>query len=98
MRKKLPKTRNPQIEHDPSVPITPLEINGRAYHLALRIGPLKQRGRRVASLIDTERRRIFVSLAVPVSARMEVASLAVCEAWKRETIQRPPLRFVGNVQ
>ena len=74
-----------------------LEIGLRAYQFQMVRGPLNRGRKRCASLCDPARRRILVSSTVPPEVRLEVAALAVSEAWKRETIQRPPLRFVGNV-
>jgi hypothetical protein len=61
-------------------------------------GPLKKGRQRCGSLCDSQRRRILISSSLPPEVRLEVAALAVSEAWKREVIQRPPLRFVGNVE
>jgi hypothetical protein len=74
-----------------------LEIASRAYQFELVPGPLRKGRQRCATLCDMKRQRILVSSAVPPEVRLEVAVLAVTEAWNREVIQRPPLRFVGNV-
>ena len=74
-----------------------LEIGSRAYQFQIVPGPLRKGRQRCASVCDPVRRRILISSAVPPQVRMEVTALAVAEAWKREIIQRPPLRFVGNV-
>lgn len=74
-----------------------LTIGSRTYCFRLSTGPLRQGGKRCASLCDHHRRRILISGAVPAEVRLEVAALAVTEAWQHELVQRPPLRFVGDV-
>ena len=74
-----------------------LEIGSRAYRFQLVPGPLKQGRKRTASVCDHARREILISDTVPPEVRMEVAALAISEAWKRQSIQRPPLKFVGDV-
>ena len=74
-----------------------LTIGSRTYSFHLFAGPLWHEGRCCASLCDHHDRRILISDRVPAQVRMEVAALAVTAAWQRETIERPPLRFVGDV-
>ena len=74
-----------------------LEIGSETYQFRLVTGPLQQDGKRCGSLCDHKTREILVSAAVPQEVRLEVAVLAVTEAWKRQIVQRPPLVFVGDV-
>ena len=74
-----------------------LEVGLQSYQFEMVPGPLRKGRQRCASLCDSQGRRILISSSVPPEVRLEVAVLAVSEAWKREIIQRPPLRFVGNV-
>jgi hypothetical protein len=74
-----------------------LDIGSRAYSLSVVPGPLRRAGRQCASICDHQAQRILVSAAVPPELRTEIAALAVNEAWKHQTIQRPPFRFVGDV-
>lgn len=75
-----------------------LEIGSKAYRFRLVRGPLKQGRKRCGSLCDHARREILISAAVPPEVRLEVAALAVSAAWKHETIHRPPVAFVGDVE
>jgi hypothetical protein len=74
-----------------------LEIGSRAYRFRLIDGPLTAGEKRCASVCDHGRREILVSSSVPPEVRLEVAAQAVTEAWKHEVMQRPPMRFVGDV-
>ena len=74
-----------------------LEIGSSGYELRLVSGPLRHGGKRCGSVCDHRARRILISDTVPPEVRLEVAALAISEAWKREFFQRPPLRFVGEV-
>ena len=74
-----------------------LEIGSRAYQFQMVPGPLRKGRQRCASVCDAVGRRILISSEVPPEVRLEVAVIAVTEAWQREIIQRPPLRFIGNV-
>jgi hypothetical protein len=74
-----------------------LTIGSKTYSFHLYAGPLRKGGRRCASVCDHRRQRILISDRVPQQVRLEVAALAVSEAWQRELVQRPPFRFVGDV-
>ena len=74
-----------------------LEIGSEIYQFRLVPGPLKRGRKRCGSLCDHARREILISDAVPAQVRLEVAALAVSEAWKHQTIRRPPVAFVGEV-
>ena len=74
-----------------------LDIGSRTYDIRVVPGPLRRAGHQCASICDHQAQRILVSSAVPPGLRTEIAALAVNEAWKYQTIQRPPFRFVGNV-
>jgi hypothetical protein len=74
-----------------------LAIGTKNYRFAVAPGPLNVGGRRVASVVDHNRREIRIDGTLPAELRPEIVALAVCEAWQAETVQRPPLRFVGDV-
>ena len=74
-----------------------LEVGSETYQFRLVPGPLKQGRKRCGSLCDHARREILVSATVPPEVRLEVAALAISEAWQRQTVRRPPMRFVGDV-
>jgi hypothetical protein len=74
-----------------------LEIGSSIYELRLVSGPLRHGGKNCGSLCDHGARRILISDTVPPQVRLEVAALAISEAWKRQLFQRPPLRFAGDV-
>lgn len=75
-----------------------LEIGARTYDLRLVPGPLRFGRKRCGSVCDHRTRQILISASVPPEVRVEVAALAVSEAWKHQSVQRPPLRFVGDVE
>ena len=74
-----------------------LEIGSSNYELRLVAGPLRRGGKRCGSVCDHGTRRILISDTVPPEVRLEVAALAISEAWRRQFFQRPPLRFAGEV-
>ena len=74
-----------------------LEVGSETYQFRLVPGPLKRGRKRCGSLCDHGRREILISDAVPAEVRLEVAALAISEAWKHQTIHRPPVQFVGDV-
>lgn len=75
-----------------------LEIGNRVYDLRTVAGPLRFARKHCASVCDHRTRQILISGAIPLEVRPEVVALAVSEAWKHESLQRPPLRFVGDVE
>jgi hypothetical protein len=75
-----------------------LEVGSETYHFRLVPGPLRQGRKRCGSVCDHARREILISAAVPPEVRLEVAALAISEAWKHQTVQRPPMKFVGDVR
>jgi hypothetical protein len=74
-----------------------LEIGSSMYQLRRVSGPLRRGGKTCGSVCDHQTRRILISDSVPPEVRLEVAALAISEAWKRELFQRPPIRFAGDV-
>ena len=74
-----------------------LEIGSSLYELRLVSGPLRRHGKSCGSICDHRARRILISDTVPPEVRLEVAALAISEAWRRQILQRPPLRFAGDV-
>ena len=62
-----------------------IEIGQHTYEFALTPGPLRSAGRRCGSVCDHGARRILISDALPPEVRLEVAALAVSEAWRRAT-------------
>ena len=75
-----------------------LGIAQRAYEMELVNGPIVCKGQTFGSLCDHRRRKILISDSIPSEMRLKVAALAVSEAWEKRTIQRPPLKFVGDVE
>ena len=74
-----------------------LEIGSETYQFRLVPGPLRQGRKRCGSVCDHRKREILISDAVPSEVRLEVTALAISAAWEHHTVQRPPLRFVGDV-
>ena len=74
-----------------------LEIGSETYDFRLVEGVLKQGAQTCGSLCDHARREILISASLPSEIRLEVAALAVSEAWNYKTVQRPPMGFVGDV-
>jgi hypothetical protein len=75
-----------------------LEVGSETYDFRLVAGPLKQGRKRCGSLCDHGKREILISAIVPPEVRLEVAALAISAAWKHQTVQRPPMNFVGDVR